>query len=448
MTDKLHHVVVIGGGFGGLQTARALRKAPVKVTLVDRRNFHLFQPLLYQVATGGLSPANIATPLRPLFTRSPNVDVRMAEVVGLDVDSRTVRFADGASLTYDTLVVAAGASHSYFGHPEWELFAGGLKSIEDATLMRQRILSAFEQADQLPPGAERDAWLSFAVVGGGPTGVELLGQLAEISDRTLKGEFRSIQPEDAQIHLIEAGSRVLSAYPDQLSAKAAKVLERFGVEIHANSRVTNIDASGLDYEHDGVSHRLPTRTILWAAGNQASPLAKMLGDATGAEVDRSGRVTVAADLSLPGRPEVFAIGDMALSKDESGRPLPGVAPVAMQQGKHVAGVIRARLRGETPSPFRYRDLGTMATIGRTHAVAALGRWKLSGFPAWFLWLVVHLMAIVQFQNRVLILMQWAWHFFTYNRSARLITNLKPTSDEKALERATEETTAAGPSRAQ
>jgi NADH dehydrogenase len=440
MTDTLHHVVIIGGGFGGLQTARALRKAPVRVTLVDRRNFHLFQPLLYQVATGSLSPANIAAPLRALFTGYPNIDVRLAEVTGFDVAARTVRFADGGSLTYDTLVVAAGASHSYFGHPEWEQFAGGLKSIEDATLMRQRILLAFERADQLPPGPERDAWMSFAVVGGGPTGVELLGQLAEISDRTLVGEFRSIKPEDARIHLVEAGNRVLAAYPEQLSAKAAKVLEKFGVEIHAQCRVTNIDAAGLDYDHNGVSHRLPTRTVLWAAGNQASPLAKMLGDATGAEIDRAGRVAVGPDLSLPSRPEVFAIGDMALLNDESGRPLPGIAPVAMQQGKHVAAVIRARLRGETTKPFRYRDLGTMATIGRTHAVAVLGRLKLSGLPAWIVWLVVHLMAIVQFQNRVLILMQWAWHFFTDNRSARLITNLEPVPEEKSLEHATERRT--------
>lgn len=436
MTDKPHHVVVIGGGFGGLQAARSLRKAPVRVTLVDRRNFHLFQPLLYQVATGSLSPANIAAPIRALFANCPNVDVRLAEVTGLDVASRTVRFADGGSLEYDTLVVAAGASHSYFGHPEWEQFAGGLKSIEDATLMRQRILSAFERADQLPPGPERDAWLSFAVVGGGPTGVELLGQLAEISDRTLKGEYRSIKPEDARIHLVEAGTRVLAAYPEQLSAKAAKVLEKFGVEIHAQCKVTNIDAAGLDYEHEGVSHRLPTRTILWAAGNQASPLAKMLGDATGAAIDRAGRVAVADDLSLAGRPEVFAIGDMALCPDASGRPLPGIAPVAMQQGKYVAAVIRSRMRGEAPKPFRYRDLGTMATIGRTHAVAVLGRLKLSGLAAWIVWLVVHLMAIVQFQNRVLILMQWAWHFFTDNRSARLITNLEPAPEEKSLEHAT------------
>jgi NADH dehydrogenase len=434
MSGNLPHVVVIGGGFGGLQTVRAMRKTPVRVTLVDRRNFHLFQPLLYQVATGTLSPANIAAPLRLLFAKYPRIDVCLGEVVGLDLDARSVTLADGATFTYDTLVVAAGATHSYFGHPEWEQFAGGLKTIEDATLMRQRILSAFEIADRMPPGPARDARLTFVVVGGGPTGVELLGQLAEISDRTLVGEYRTIRSQDAQVHLIEAGDRVLSAYSEKLSAKAAKVLERMEVIIHTRARVTNIDADGVDYQTADGSHRLHAHTVIWAAGNEASPLAKLLAAASKAELDRNGRVVVEPDLTLPGRPEVFAIGDMANAKNAEGKPLPGVAPVAMQQGRYVADLIGRRLRGAVAEPFRYKDKGSMATIGRTHAVAQIGRFELSGLVAWLAWLVVHIIAIVQFHHRILILIQWAWHFFSGNRSARLITNMRPMPEESTAEK--------------
>lgn len=432
MSGNLPHVVVIGGGFGGLQTVRSLRKVPVRVTLIDRRNFHLFQPLLYQVATGTLSPANIATPLRVLFARYPRIDVCLGEVTGIDVAARSVKLSDGARFDYDTLVVAAGATHSYFGHPEWERFAGGLKTIEDATLMRQRILSAYEIADRMPPGPQRDARLTFVVVGGGPTGVELLGQLAEISNRTLVGEYRSIRSEDAKVHLIEAGDRVLSAYSAELSAKAAAVLERMEVVLHTRALVTNIDAGGVDYKTADGIHRLAAHTVLWAAGNEASPLARLLvGDGDGgAELDRNGRVVVGTELSLPGRSEVFAIGDMACVKNADGKPLPGVAPVAMQQGRYVAEVIGRRLRGEPTEPFRYKDKGSMATIGRTHAVAQLGRLEFSGFFAWIVWLVVHIVAIVQFHHRLLILLQWAWHYFSSNRAARLITNMRPTADDK------------------
>lgn len=338
MDETLHHVVVIGGGFGGLQTVRALRKAPVRVTLLDRRNFHLFQPLLYQVATGTLSPANIAAPLRALFTHDRNIDVRLAEVHGIDLAGRRVQLGDGSSLSYDTLVVAAGASHSYFGHPEWERYAPGLKSVEDATLIRQRILSAFERAELLPPGPERDAWLTFVVVGGGPTGTELLGQLAEIADRTLVGEFRAIRSEDARIHLVEAGDRVLGAYPTKLSDKARQVLEKFGIEIHMTSRVRNVDADGVDYTHDDISHRLAAKTVLWAAGNQASPLAKLLADAAQAELDRNGRIVVGTDPLAAG--PCRSLRDRRLGQRERRG---GKASARRGAGRDAARTLRSRL---------------------------------------------------------------------------------------------------------
>jgi NADH dehydrogenase len=418
--DGLHRVVIVGGGFGGLNAARALRRAPVHVTLIDRRNFHLFQPLLYQVATGGLSPANIAAPLRWIVERQENCNVFLGEVRGFDVKSRHVQF-NGTPVTYDTLIVAAGARYSYFGHPEWETFAPGLKSIEDATQIRGRFLSTFELAERETDAQRRRMLLTFVVVGGGPTGVEMAGTMAEVARFTLKHEFRNIDPADSQIVLVEAGDRVLPAYPPDLSAKAQQSLERLGVVVRTKTMVTNVADDHVMLKFGGAEERLATRHIIWAAGVEASPLAKALADATGAKLDRAGRISVESDLTLAGHPEIFVLGDMANYSHQDGKPLPGVAPVAIQQGRFVAKLIAARLRGKTLPTFRYRDRGNMATIGRSAAVADLGKLHLSGFVAWMMWLVVHLANLISFGNRLLVLVQWAWNYFTFDRSARLIT---------------------------
>jgi NADH dehydrogenase len=416
------HVVIIGGGFGGLNAARALRRAPVRITLIDRRNFHLFQPLLYQVATGGLSPANIASPLRTIVARQANCDVVLGDVKGFDVDRRLVQL-DGDKIKYDTLIVAAGARHSYFGHPEWEAFAPGLKTIEDATEIRRRMLSAFESAEREAEIDHRHRLLTFVVVGGGPTGVELAGTMAEIARHTLKYEFRHIDPSDSQIILVEGGDRVLPAYPPDLSAKAQQSLERLGVVVRTNAMVTGVAADHVTLKFAGATEQLTTSTIVWAAGVEASPLAKLLAEATGAKLDRAGRISVEPDLSLPGHPEVFVMGDMVNYTHQGEQPLPGVAPVAIQQGRFVARLIIARLRGRPLPTFHYRNLGNMATIGRSAAVADFGKVHFSGFVAWMLWLVVHLMNLVGFRNRLLVLVQWAWNYFTFDRSARLITGI-------------------------
>jgi NADH dehydrogenase len=421
------HVVIVGGGFGGLSAAKALRRAPVKITLIDRRNFHLFQPLLYQVATGGLSPANIAAPLRTIVARQKNCDVLLGEVTGFDIANRMVHL-DGDHLQYDTLIVAAGATHSYFGHPEWEPFAPGLKTIEDATEIRRRMLLAFESAEREVEIEERHKLLTFVVVGGGPTGVELAGTMAEIARHTLKHEFRHIDPTDSQILLVEAGDRILPAYPPDLSAKAQQSLERLGVVVRTNTMVTSVVDGHVMVKFAGTEERLPTSTVVWAAGVAASPLAKALAEAIGAKLDRAGRISVEADLSLPGHPEVFVLGDMVIYTQD-GKPLPGVAPVAIQQGEFVAKLITARLRGRPLPTFRYRNLGNMATIGRSAAVADFGKLHFSGFIAWMMWLVVHLMNLVGFRNRLLVLIQWAWNYFTFDRSARLITEVE--ADDKA-----------------
>jgi NADH dehydrogenase len=420
-----HRVVIVGGGFGGLNAARSLRRADVQITLIDRRNFHLFQPLLYQVATGGLSPANIAAPLRAIVARQSNCDVLLGNVKGFDVDKRTVQL-DGDQIGYDTLIVAAGARHSYFGHPEWEEFAPGLKTIEDATEIRRRMLSAFESAEREAEIERRHKHLAFVVVGGGPTGVEMAGTMAEIARHTLKHEFRHIDPSDSQIILVEAGDRVLAAYPPDLSAKAQQSLERLGVVVRTNTMVTNVSVDHVMIKFAGAEERLATNTIVWAAGVEASPLAKSLAEATGAKLDRAGRISVEPDLSLPGHPEVFVLGDMANYTPHGEGPLPGVAPVAIQQGRFVARLIVARLRGRPLPTFRYRNLGNMATIGRSAAVADFGKLHFSGFIAWMMWLVVHLMNLVGFRNRLLVLIQWGWNYFTFDRSARLITG----SDER------------------
>jgi NADH dehydrogenase len=419
-TAETHHAVIVGGGFAGLSAVRALRRAPVKITLIDRRNFHLFQPLLYQVATGGLSPANIAAPLRSIVARQANCEVLLGDVQGFDVPNRAVHL-NSTHMNYDTLIVAAGARHSYFGHPEWEAFAPGLKTIEDATEIRRRMLTAFELAEREAELGERQEPLTFVVVGGGPTGVEMAGTMAEIARYTLKREFRYIDPSDSQILLVEAGERVLAAYPDDLSAKAQGSLERLGVVVRTRTLVTNVAADHVMLKFGGAEERLATSAVIWAAGVEASPLGKALAEATGAQLDRAGRISVEADLSLPGHPEVFVLGDMASYTHQDGKPLPGVAPVAIQQGRFVAKLIGARLRGRTPPAFHYRDRGNMATIGRSAAVADFGKLHFSGFIAWMMWLVVHLMNLVGFRNRLLVLVQWAWNYFTFDRSARLIT---------------------------
>jgi NADH dehydrogenase len=416
-------VVIVGGGFGGLYTARHLGRAPVEITLLDRRNFHLFQPLLYQVATGGLSPANIASPLRAVLRRQSNTRVLLAEAVDVDVTGRRVLLSDG-SIPYDALVVACGARHHYFGHPEWEQLAPGLKTIEDATDMRRRTLLAFEAAERETDPKRQEAWLTFVVVGGGPTGVELAGAIGELAHHTLRRNFRAINPAGARVLLLEGTDRVLPPYPPDLSARAAEQLRGLGVTVLTNHIVTDVRPEGVTVREGQRTEFVPARTVLWAAGVDASPLARVLAKATGAALDRAGRVAVQPDLTLPGHPEIFVIGDMA-HFDQDGKPLPGVAPVAMQQARYVANLIQKRLRGETEGPFRYRDPGSMATIGRAAAVAQFGRWHFSGYLAWLMWLFIHIVNLIQFQNRVQVMLQWAWAYATRNRAARLITGVNP-----------------------
>jgi NADH:ubiquinone reductase (H+-translocating) len=420
-TANTHRVIVVGGGFAGLNAVRSLRRTPVKIALIDRRNFHLFQPLLYQVATGGLSPANIAAPLRSIVERQENCEVLLGDVQGFDAVNRVAHFGD-TQLAYDTLIVAAGARDNYFGHPEWEAFAPGLKTIEDATHIRARVLTAFERAECEAAVEHRRRLLTFVIVGGGPTGVELAGTMAEIARYTLKYEFRRIDPADSQIILVEAGDRILAAYPPDLSEKAQRSLERLGVVVRTKTMVADVGADHVLVKFGGAQERLATHTVIWAAGVTASPLAALLATATRAQLDRGGRIVVEADLSLPGHPEIFALGDMANYSHQEGQPLPGVAPVAIQQGRFVAKLITARLRGRKLPTFHYRNLGNLATIGRSAAVADFGKLHVSGFLAWVLWLTIHLINLVNFRNRLLVLVQWGWNYFTFDRSARLITN--------------------------
>ncbi len=392
----------------------------VQVTLIDRRNFHLFQPLLYQVATGSLSPANIAAPLRSILERQTNCEVLLGDVRGFDIVAKRV-LLDDSQIPYDTLIVAAGARHSYFDHPEWERFAPGLKTIEDATEIRRRLLTAFEVAERESDLDQRRSCLTFVVVGGGPTGVELAGAIAEIARHSLKYEFRHINPADARVLLIEAGERVLGSYPPELSQKAQRSLERLGVTVKTKTKVSSIAADHVLLDSIGETTTLPTRSVVWAAGVEASPLAKELAVGTGATLDRAGRIRVEPDLSLPGHPEIFVLGDMADYSHQGGKPLPGVAQVAIQQGRFVAKLVGRRLSGKTLPKFYYRDLGSMATIGRSAAVADFGKLRFGGWLAWILWLVVHLMSLVGFRNRFLVLVQWGWNYFSYDRSARLIT---------------------------
>jgi NADH:quinone reductase (non-electrogenic) len=420
-----HRVVVVGGGFGGLQAVSKLAAAPVEITLVDRRNFHLFQPLTYQVATGALSPGEIAYPLRSIFKRDANVHVLLAEVAGFDLEARELRLSsvDGIPvaerLGYDTLIVAGGSSYSYFGHEHWRKHADEVKSLESAIAVRSRLLGAFEAAEAEPDRAAVDAWLTFVVVGAGPTGVEMAGQIAELARDTLRHDFRAIDPSSARIVLVEALDRVLTSFPPKLSAKAEQSLSQLGVTVLTSRTVTDIDGEGVTIRDEaGESVRIPAHTVIWAAGVTASGLAGTLAGLSGAEQDRAGRVTVEPDLTLPDHPEVFAIGDMVRVP---GADLPGVAPVAMQQGRYAARVVRARLEGRTTGPFRYRDKGNLATIGRAAAVAEIKGLQLSGFPAWATWLLVHLFYLIGFQNRLLVLIRWSISFVTHGRGARLVT---------------------------
>jgi NADH:ubiquinone reductase (H+-translocating) len=415
-----HRVVILGGGFGGLYAAKALRRAPVDVTLIDRRNFHLFQPLLYQVATGGLSPGEIASPLRYVLRRSRNTEVLLGEVVDLDIAGRRVILRDGEA-AYNTLIVATGSSHYYFGNDQWEPLAPGLKTIEDATEIRRRILLAFEKAEREPGADARAAWLTFVVVGGGPTGVELAGALGEIANDTLRHDFRHINPAASRILLLEGGDRVLPVYPADLSARAEESLIRLGVRPMTGAIVTAIDESGVTVRRGAQEERIAARTVLWAAGVAASPLGRILAERGGAILDRAGRVMVEPDLTIAGHPEILVIGDLANFNHQTGTPLPGVAPVAMQEGRYVAEFVRQRLAGKTVAAFHYHDKGSLATIGRAAAVADFGRIHMHGMLAWLTWLFVHLLYLVEFDNRLLVLIQWAYSYITRNRGARLIT---------------------------
>jgi NADH dehydrogenase len=437
-----HRVVIIGAGFGGLNAAQALASAPVSITVIDRKNHHTFQPLLYQVATAGLSPGEIAAPIRSILRRHKNVEVLMAEVTGFELERRVVQTVEDGEVQevpYDSLVVAAGASHAYFGHDEWEALAPGLKTIEDALEIRRRVLLAFELAERHASAGENLAPLdtdslnhdllnhdplNFAVIGGGPTGVELAGTLAEICRHALARDFRSIDPRRARIHLIEGGPHVLPAYPEDLSRSALEQLQRLGVDVLTSTMVTNVEPGAICMtDTAGKTTKMKAAVILWAAGVAASPLGKKLG----MPVDRAGRVLVNPDLSLPNHPEVFVIGDLAALKDASGKLLPGVAPVAIQEGRYVARMIRRELasgsesRPEPRPPFHYFDKGSLATIGRSAAIAQFGKIHISGFIAWLAWLFIHILFLIGFQNRVLVFIQWAWSYFTYERSARLIT---------------------------
>jgi NADH dehydrogenase len=414
------HVVIVGGGFGGLSAAKALAKAPFDITLIDRTNHHLFQPLLYQVATAGLSPADIAAPIRHVLNDQRNLKVMLGEVLGVDLARKEV-ITDDRRVAYDYLVIATGARHAYFGHDDWAAVAPGLKTLDDATAVRRRILLAFERAETEADGEERARLLTFVVIGGGPTGVEMAGAIAELAKRALASDFRSIDPRSARIILVEAAARLLTPFDEKLSAAARRSLEQLGVEVRLGSAVT-------DCSDDGVrlgDTFIPTRTIIWAAGVMASPAGRWLG----AETDRAGRVRVRANLSVPGHPEVFVIGDTAAVLDEDGAPLPGVAPVAKQQGQYVAQALTARQDGRTVPAFRYRDYGSLATIGRSRAVAQFGKLKVSGLPAWLLWTVAHIYYLIGFRNRFVVALNWAWSYLTFERGSRLITGPTPHSGD-------------------
>ncbi|MFT4657317.1 MAG: NADH dehydrogenase [Candidatus Aldehydirespiratoraceae bacterium] len=414
MSDEQLHVVIIGGGFGGIATAKGLAGAAVRITLIDRRNHHLFQPLLYQVATAGLTPADIAHPIRSILADQPNATVILGEVDDIDPDLRRVHLVDGAHVDYDRLVVATGTRHSYFGNDEWEQHAPGLKTIEDAIEIRRRVLLAFERAERTQDPEERLAQLTFVVVGGGPTGVETAGSIAEIAFRTLTSEFRSIDPASAQVILLEAAPRILGAYPEPLSAKAERQLSELGVDVRTDVKVTGIDSQTVETSNGTIT----ARTVIWGAGNEASPLAQCIR----ADIDRAGRAIVGPDLAVPRHPEIFAIGDVAHAESK-GTMVPGVAQGAMQGGKHAARAIRADILGQSRPIFRYRNKGELATIGRSSAVGTIGRLQLSGWIAWMAWWAVHIVFLIDFQKRFSVFISWAWSYLTFQRGSRLITGI-------------------------
>jgi NADH:ubiquinone reductase (H+-translocating) len=430
-SGPIHRAVVVGGGFAGVQAVKRLSRFPVEVTLIDRRNFHLFQPLTYQIATGALSPAEVAYPLRAIFKSAPNVRVMLAEVAGFDLARREVLLTDAPemegprSVPYDSLIVAAGSSYSYFGHEDWRAYAAEVKTLESAITVRSRILRAFERAELTPDSDVRKAEMTFVIVGGGPTGVEMAGQIGELARDTLRKDFRSIDSRQARVLLIDTGDRLLATFPPSLSVKAASALAKLGVTPVLNRTVVDVEERSVTVaDSNGAREQIPTATVVWAAGVMASGLARVLGELGGAEIDRDGRVTVEPNLTLPGHPEVMVLGDMVEVRDRSGNPqsLPGVAPVAIQQGRYAARLIGDRLAGRSTRPFRYRNKGNLATIGRGLAVADLRVIKLSGLPAWFVWLFVHLWYLIGFQNRLLVFIQWSFSFFTHGRASRLIVN--------------------------
>ena len=417
-----HRIVILGGGFAGLVAARTLKRAKAQITLIDKRNFHLFQPLLYQVATGSLSPGEIAAPLRSVLSRQKNTQVLLGEAVDLDPIKKLVHLRDAADYPYDSLIIATGSQTSYYGNDTWREAAPSLKTLEEATAIRHKLLYAFERAERSTDPAEVRAWLTFVIVGAGATGLELAGALAEIARETLRNDFRHIHPEEAHILLMEGGDRVLNTYPKDLSAKAESLVTRLGVEVMKNVFVTDITLDGVTYKHNDHHHSLFARTVLWAGGVTSTPFAQKVAARLQAETDRAGRIKVQPDLTVPGHPEVFIVGDLAHATNEKGDPLPGVAQVAIQGGRFAAKVIAARLAGKTPpARFHYLNKGDMAVIGRAAAVANIFGIHVSGFPAWFVWLFIHLMYIVEFQSRVLVFIQWGFEYLTFSRGARLIT---------------------------
>jgi len=425
-----HKVVIIGGGFGGLLAAKGLDKQPVDVTMIDRRNFHLFQPLLYQVATGGLSPANIASPLRGILRRQRNARVLLGEVNGFDLATRQVQLKDGTTIPFDSLIVATGSTHHYFGKDHWEEFAPGLKTIEDATEIRRRVLSAFERAERSTDPIERVKLLTFVVVGGGPTGVEMAGAIRELALHTMRYDFRAIDPATCKVIIIEGQHKVLGAFHESLSAKGLKAIQRMGIEVKLGCHVIDVTADHVTVRPDGGKgepFKIDTTTVVWGAGVKGNPLGKILAKAVGVETDRAGRVPVNSDCSVGNRPDVFVVGDLALFMGPDGKPLPGLAPVAMQQGQYVAAAIVRRVKGESPTgPFKYWDKGAMATIGRAQAVGESMGIRFSGYIAWLAWLFIHVMYLARFENRVLVMFQWFWNYITRNRTARLITGERST----------------------
>jgi NADH dehydrogenase len=429
-----HRVLILGGGFGGLYAAQALRHAPVEVTILDRRNFHLFQPLLYQVATGSLSPGEIAAPLRAILRKQKNTRVLLGDAVDIDPDAKRVMLRDGGSVDYDSLIVATGSQSAYFGHDEWREWAPSLKSIEEATQIRHKILLAFEVAERISDPDERREWLTFVIVGAGATGVELAGALGEIANETLKHDFRSIRPQDARIIVVDSGNRPLASYPEDLSRKAERSLLKLGAQIRPGVMVTDVDADGVTLKTKSGSERIASHTVIWAAGVSASDFGRQIAKRTGTETDKPGRIKVSSDLTIPGHPDIFVVGDLAWATDRHGYSLPGVAQVAMQGGAYAAKTIAKRVSGQSDvKPFRYFNKGDLAVIGRAAAVADIFGVHLSGFMAWLVWVFIHLLYIVEFQSRIVVFIEWAFLYLTFNRGARLITGTAATDAVAASE---------------